>query len=99
MEGKIKYVFLTKMWKDIAPGGWFFVSLPKAISKEIRTTLKWQEEGWGRMKAFAQINDIQWKTAIWFDSKSDLYLLPIKAEIRKKSKLETDKEFEMNIWI
>ncbi len=99
MEGKIKYVFLTKMWKDITSGSWFFVSLPKATSKEKRANLKWQEEGWGSMKAFAQINDIQWKTAIWYEPKSETYLLPIKADIRKKSKLEIDKEFEMNIWI
>ena len=99
MDGKIKYEFKTQMWKHNSPGGWHFVSLPKAISKEIRAHLKWQEEGWGRMKAVAQIEDRKWDTAIWFDSKMDTYLLPIKAEIRTKTNLKVDHTFKMHIWV
>lgn len=99
MEGKIKYEFSTKMWKHAPTGGWYFVSLPKLISKEIREHFKWQEEGWGRMKASAQIHDVKWETAIWFDTKMETYLLPIKSEIRKKSKLEVHKKVDMQIWI
>ncbi|WP_296319793.1 DUF1905 domain-containing protein [Winogradskyella sp.] len=78
------------MWKHNSDGGWHFVSLPKLISEEIRTHLKWQEEGWGRLKVIAQVEDLQWETAIWFDTKADTYLLPIKANIRKKLSLEID---------
>lgn len=99
MEGKIKYEFETEMWKHNAPAGWYFVSLPKDVSKEIRKNLKWQEEGWGRMKAFAQIGEIVWETAIWFDTKHDTYILPIKSEIRKKSNLKIEQKFTMYIWI
>ncbi|MDF1697821.1 MAG: DUF1905 domain-containing protein [Saprospiraceae bacterium] len=99
MEGKIKYEYSTKMWKDALPGGWHFVSLPKTLSKEIRDNFQWQEEGWGRMKTFAQIGEIVWETAIWFDTKANTYILPIKAEIRKKTKLELHQEIDMHIWI
>ena len=99
MEGKIKYEYSAQMWKHNSPGGWYFVSLPKTLSKEIRENLKWQEEGWGRMKAFAQIGDLLWESAIWFDTKLDTYILPIKAEIRKKRKLEINQNIEMNLWI
>ena len=99
MDGKINYTFVTKMWQHAPPGGWYFVSLPKTISKEIREHLKWQEEGWGRMKAIAQIGGFQWDTAIWFDTKMETYLLPVKAEIRAKSNLTIDREFEMAIWV
>ncbi|WP_299114171.1 DUF1905 domain-containing protein [uncultured Winogradskyella sp.] len=99
MEGKIEYKFSTKIWKHNSSGGWHFVSLPKTISKEIRKNLKWQEEGWGRMKAHAQIDAHKWETAIWFDSKKGTYLLPIKAEIRKKSNLKTNNKIKMNIWV
>ena len=99
MEGKIKYEYSTNMWKHDSPGGWYFVSLPKDLSKEIRDNLKWQEEGWGRMKAFAQIGALIWETAIWFDTKADTYILPIKADIRKKSNLKTNQNIDMNIWI
>ena len=87
------------MWKHSSPGGWYFVSLPRLISKEIRENLKWQEEGWGRMRAHAKIGNFKWETAIWFDTKEETYLLPVKAEARKKTNLEIDKKIEMNIWI
>ena len=47
----------------------------------------------------AKIGNTQWETAIWFDTKLDTYLLPLKAEIRKKEKIETEKEVEIMIWI
>ncbi|MEP3210178.1 MAG: DUF1905 domain-containing protein [Maribacter sp.] len=99
MNGKIAYVFSTKMWKDDAPSGWYFVSLPKIISKEIRKNLGWQEEGWGRMKALARIDAVQWETAIWYDTKMGAYILPIKAEIRKKLRLAVNTEMEISIFI
>lgn len=99
MEGKIKFEFSTEMWKHNSPNGWYFVSVPKKMSMEIRENLKWQEESWGRMKAFAEIGECKWETAIWFDTKMDTYVLPIKAEIRNKSQLKTNQVIEMNIWI
>ena len=99
MDGKIKYTFSTAMWKYDSPGGWYFTSLPKTMSKEIRENLQWQEEGWGRMKAIAGIGELVWKTAIWFDTKMDTYILPIKSEIRNKSNLKINQEIEINIWI
>lgn len=99
MQAKINYKFSAKLWKDTSSGGWFFVSLPKDISKEIREHLKWQEEGWGRMKAVAIINNLEWNTAIWFDTKSNTYLLPVKAEIRKKAYLQLDDIIHVNVLI
>ena len=99
MQTKIKYSFSAKLWQHQAQGGWYFVSLPKEISKEIRENLKWQEEGWGRMKATASINELEWDTAIWFDKKQDTYLLPIKADIRKKGELELNQMLEVSVSI
>ena len=99
MDGKIKYEFSTKMWKHSAPGSWHLISLPKNISKEIRENLKWQEEGWGRMKAVAKVGQFDWETAIWFDTKMNTYILPVKVEIRKKANLVISKKFNIEIWI
>ena len=99
MNNKIRYEFLSKMWKHNSTGAWYFVSLPKNLSNEIRKNLKWQEEGWGRMKVTSQLNELSWETAIWFDSKTDTYLLPIKAEIRKKGNLTINTHLKINIWL
>lgn len=99
METKIKYTFSGKLWKSEGQGGWYFVSLPNDISKEIRENLKWQEEGWGRMKAIANVEHIEWETAIWFDKKKNTYLLPIKADIRKKVKFKLNQVLVLSISI
>ena len=103
MENKgIKYEFTAKVWNYSSTGGtcgWYIACLPKEMSKEIRENLKFLEEGWGLLKMTAKIGNSQWATAIWFDTKLQTYLLPIKAEIRKKEKIETDKDVKIMIRI
>jgi hypothetical protein len=95
----IKYEFASKLWQYQGKGAWHFVTLPRELSNEIRENLKWQEEGWGRLKVMAKIGGSEWRTAIWFDTKCSDYLLPIKAEIRKKENLEIDKNADVILWI
>lgn len=99
MTGKIQYKFTAKIWQHTSPGGWFFVSLPNEMAGEIRMALKSQEEGWGRLKAAAQVGESTWETAIWYDSKYKTYLLPLKGEIRKKEQLSTSTEIEVTLWL
>jgi hypothetical protein len=99
MDGKIRYQFEALMWRVNAQGGWHFVSLPKDISDEIREALKWQEQGWGRMKATAIIGDLRWETAIWFDTKRGTYILPIKSIIRTKTGIRLNEATAIQIEI
>lgn len=98
-NGKIKYQFTATVWQHTAPGGWYFVSLPNDMAKEIRSLLQSSEEGWGRLKATARIGKKDWNTAIWFDKKGDTYFLPLKAEIRKQEKIEIGTEVDVIIWV
>jgi hypothetical protein len=98
-SNRIKYAFTAKPWQYSGPGGWYFVSLPERVAKEIRTALKSEEEGWGRLKATANIGASEWKTAIWFDTKLNTYLLPLKAEIRKKEQIEIGRIIQVVVWI
>ena len=100
MENKgAKFEFNAKPWQHSSPNGWHFISLPKSMAKEIRTALKSEEEGWGRLKAFAKVGNTEWKTAIWFDTKMNTYLLPLKAEIRKKENVVDGKNINVVVWI
>jgi hypothetical protein len=51
------------------------------------------------LKAIAKIGNSEWKTAIWFDTKMNTYLLPLKAEIRKLENLTINKDVETILWI
>lgn len=69
------------------------------MAKDRRENLIFLKEGWGRLKITARIGDSEWKTAIWLDTKHETYLLPLKAEIRKKENIAVDKDEETIIWI
>ena len=102
MESKgMKYEFSAKprLYSSSDMCGWTFIFFPKEIATEIRENFKWLEEGWGRMKVTAKIGKSEWKTSIWFDTKNDTYLLPLKAEIRKKEKIQSDEEVEIIILV
>lgn len=87
VSDQFRVSFSGELWKHDGPSGWCFITIPKSASLEIRKRRASSEEGWGRLKAEIKIGKSKWKTAIWFDTKHDAYLLPVKAEIRKKEKL------------
>jgi hypothetical protein len=95
------YTASFQRYNENDTGGWYFLFMPKELAKIIRESYKWREEGWGRMKITAQIGNSEWKTSIWFDTKHDTYLLPVKAEIRKKEKIifEVGHEVMVTLWI
>lgn len=95
----IRYGFSAQPWQFQGPGGWHFISLPIELAKEIRDAFKAEEEGWGRLQARAKIGNTEWETAIWFDTKTNTYLLPLKSHVRKKENLQLGKNIEAVIWI
>ena len=82
MDSKVEYRFRTSIWRH--EGGWYFASLPIETSTEIRSHIGYIEEGWGRLKAVATVVGVEWSTAIWFDTKSTRYMLPVKKSIRQQ---------------
>lgn len=103
MESKgVKYQFTAKVYQyssSVEIPGWTIVSLPKEMSIEIRDNFKKFEEGWGRMKVTARIGISEWRTSIWFDTKQEIYMLPLKAEIRKKENIVPDKIVDVVVFI
>ena len=99
---RITYEFSAKAFQYSSSEemcGWTFVSLPKELSKEIRDNFKSLEEGWGRMKVTAKLGSSEWKTSIWFDTKQEAYLLPLKAKIRKQENVVLGEEVKIIILV
>lgn len=100
MDNKVEYRFTTTIWRD--KGGWYFAALPVEMSAEIRECYGDLEEGWGRLKAGAEILGIEWDTAVWFDTKSGTYILPVKKLIREKLNSligSIEGEFDIKVFI
>lgn len=99
MSGNLRYDFSSTVWQYASAGGWHFVSLPVELASEIRDALRTEEAGWGRLKATAEIGNSKWDTAIWFDTKLNTYLLPIKATIRAHEKISAGDTVRACIWL
>lgn len=95
----IRYEFEAKPWLYQGPNPWCFISLPVELAEEIRSYMKPEEAGWGRLKITAKIGATEWKTAIWFDTKLNTYLLPLKAEVRKKERIQIGEGTKTYIWV
>jgi len=96
MDSKVEYRFRTSIWRH--EGGWHFATLPLEMTAEIRSSFGALEEGWGRLKAVATVAGVEWSTAIWFDTKSACYLLPVKKTIRQQfQNLDGELDFSVKI--
>ena len=64
--------------------GWHFLSVPKKDSEDIKKRFGKKQRGWGSLPVVVTLGKTVWKTSIFPDKKSGSYLLPLKADVRKK---------------
>ncbi len=93
------YSFKAKIWLYQGKAAWHFVTLPKALSQEIRVLSFDKKAAWGSVRVSAAIGSTSWKTSIFPDTKAGAYLLPIKAEVRKKEKIAADDKVMLKIGV
>jgi len=80
---KSKFAFKANVWLYTAmQGAWHFVTVPKALSAEIKQGFGKFSRGWGSLPVEVTIGKSTWKTSIFPDKKSASYLLPLKAKVR-----------------
>ena len=82
------YDFKAKVWLYDGKAAWHFLTLPRELSELIRFQAAQSKSAWGSIRVFAKIGATGWKTSLFPDSKADGYLLPVKAEVRKKEKIK-----------
>jgi hypothetical protein len=94
----MQFIFTAPLWLYTGKGAWYFVTLPKDAADEIKffnpTT-----KGFMPIKVRATIGEKSWKTSIFPDKKSGSFLLAVKAEIRKKEKLNAGEHTRVSISI
>ena len=72
------------IWKGPAP--WYFVSIPAEQSRDIKAISGFVTYGWGVIPVQVRIGKTAWKTSLF--PKDDLYLVPIRASVRKAEQLK-----------
>ncbi|MFL6733873.1 MAG: DUF1905 domain-containing protein, partial [Sphingomicrobium sp.] len=79
-----------------AAGRWFFITVPEEQSNEIRAPAFGSPRGFGSVKVEARIDDVTWRTSV-FPLNSGGYILPVKAEIRRKAGLSAGDEVTVGL--
>jgi hypothetical protein len=82
------YTIKAKLWLYSGHAAWHFLTTPKNISEKIKKKVaKGPRRGWGSVRVEATIGKSKWKTSIFPDSREGSYLLPVKADVRKREEL------------
>lgn len=85
---KIKFNGRIFFWKGPSP--FYFVTIPAEQSLSLKAISSLVTYGWGVIPVHVQIGKTEWKTSLF--PKDSLYLVPIRADIRKAEKLEEGDE-------
>ena len=80
----IEFIGKIFIWKGPAP--WFFVTVPEEQSRDLKAVSGFVTYGWGVIPVYARIGETEWTTSLF--PKDGLYLVPIKASVRKAEQLE-----------
>ena len=76
------------IWKS-EKASWHFITVPEEQSLEIRAESFGGTRGFGSVKVEAVINGVAWRTSV-FPQKSGTYLLPVKADVRRRAGIAAD---------
>lgn len=82
-----RYKFSAKLWRHDGNAAWHFMPLPVELSAQIRTLAGTMMNSFGSLRVTAAIGEETWKTSLFFDSKRKSFLLPVKAQVRRKAKV------------
>lgn len=80
-------------------GAWHFVAISKKRSAALRTTYKSVSRGFGSLPVDVTVGKTTWRTSIFYDGRSQQYILPLKAAVRKKEGIAHDETIVVHIAI
>ena len=80
-------------WKGPAP--WFFVTVPEEQSRDLKAISNLVTYGWGVIPVHVRIGRTEYTTSLF--PKDGLYLVPIKASVRKAEDLSEGDEITIQL--
>lgn len=80
------FEFTGDIWFWRGPAPWYFVTVPASESRAIKAVSGIVTYGWGVIPVTARIGRTRWRTSLF--PKDDLYIVPVKASVRKSENLD-----------
>ena len=81
------YTFTADVWLRPGEAGWHFVTLPVELADELRAQTAETARPFGSLPVQVTIGRTSWATSLFPDTSAASYLLPIKADIRRREQL------------
>jgi hypothetical protein len=94
-----RFQFETKLWRYQGNAAWHFVTLPKDISEQMRALSQGMRNAFGSLRVIVTIGESTWRTSVFADTKAGAFVLPVKAEVRKKEKISHGDEVRVSVEI
>ena len=95
----VHYAFTAKLWRHDGAAAWHFVTLPVEVSAQIRTLAGGLLNAFGSLRITATIGKTSWKTSLFADSKRKAFVLPVKADVRRKEGIGHNDEVDVSVEI
>jgi hypothetical protein len=93
------FEFAAPLWRYPSADGWHFVSLPAEVSAEITDITAGARRGFGSVRVAVMVGATSWQTSIFPDSKTGVYLLPVKKAVRVAEHLEAGDEVRARLQV
>lgn len=87
---------LLWIWRGESAGRWYFLTVPEEQSQAIRAQAFGAPRGFGSVRVQATIGEVVWRTSV-FPLNSGGYLLPVKADVRRKAGISAGDEVTVRL--
>jgi hypothetical protein len=87
--------FTGEIWFWKGPAPWYFVTVPPEQSRDLKAISTFVTYGWGVIPVQVRIGETEWQTSLF--PKDDIYLVPIKASVRKAEQIEEGDEVTIRL--
>lgn len=81
---KKSYTVNAAVWRYPGMAAWHFITLSQEQSSDIKVRFSALKRNWGSLPVTVTLGKTTWETSIFPDKRLGAYLLPLKADVRKK---------------
>jgi hypothetical protein len=93
------FEFVAPLWRYPGGDGWHFLSLPAEVSAEVADLTAGARRSFGSVRVAVMVGATSWRTSIFPDSKTGVYLLPVKKAVRVAEHLQAGDEVRARLHV
>lgn len=98
MEPDYTLEFEAPVWLYTGQAAWHFVTLPDEAGDQVRFVAG-QRQGFGSVRVRATVGATSWTTSVFPDRKSGSFLLPVKADVRKREAISAGDRIAVSLTV